>query len=118
MAQHLGDADRLSQPCVCAGGSSRYLALQPDGPGRTRIRYGAALAPEVLAAQADPQSYIAGTKAFLDAVQLEDKQVVGEFLPAQRPALRMLSWLERKIMNSQYLARRLSLTGAAKELGA
>ena len=28
-----------------------YLALQPDGVGRTRIRYGAAIAPEMLAAQ-------------------------------------------------------------------
>ena len=27
-----------------------YLALQPDGVGRTRIRYGAAIAPEMLAA--------------------------------------------------------------------
>ena len=78
-----------------------YLALQPDGPGRTRIRYGAALAPEVLAAQANPQSYIAETKAFLDAVQLEDKQVVeGIFAGAKARSPGPLSWLERKIMNS------------------
>jgi phenylpropionate dioxygenase-like ring-hydroxylating dioxygenase large terminal subunit len=88
-----------------------YLALQPDGPGRTRIRYGAALAPEVLAAQADPQSYIAGTKAFLDAVQLEDKQVVeGIFAGAKAPLSSPgpLSWLERENHEfTQYLARRL-----------
>ena len=88
-----------------------YLALQPDGPGRTRIRYGAALAPEVLAAQADPQSYIAETKAFLDAVQLEDKQVVeGIFVGAKAPLSSPgpLSWLERENHEfTQYLARRL-----------
>ena len=88
-----------------------YLALQPDGPGRTRIRYGAALAPEVLAAQTDPQSYIAETKAFLDAIQLEDKQVVeGIFVGAKAPLSSPgpLSWLERENHEfTQYLARRL-----------
>ena len=88
-----------------------YLALQPNGLGRTRIRYGAALAPEVLAAQADPQSYIASTKAFLDAVQLEDKHMVeGIFAGARAPLSSPgpLSWLERENHEfTQYLARRL-----------
>ena len=88
-----------------------YLALQPDGPGRTRIRYGAALAPEVLAAQSDPETYIAETKTFLDAVQLEDKSVVeGIFAGAKAPLSSPgpLSWLERENHEfTQYLARRL-----------
>ncbi len=88
-----------------------YLALQPDGPGRTRIRYGAALAPEVLAAQSDPETYIAETKTFLDAVQLEDKNVVeGIFVGAKAPLSSPgpLSWLERENHEfTQYLARRL-----------
>ena len=88
-----------------------YLALQPDGPGRTRIRYGAALAPEVLAAQSDPETYIAETKTFLDAVQLEDKNVVeGIFAGAKAPLScpGPLSWLERENHEfTQYLARRL-----------
>ena len=88
-----------------------YLALQPDGPGRTRIRYGAALAPEVLAAQSDPETYIAETKNFLDAVQLEDKNVVeGIFAGAKAPLSTPgpLSWLERENHEfTQYLARRL-----------
>ena len=88
-----------------------YLALQPDGPGRTRIRYGAALAPEVLAAQSDPETYIAETKTFLDAVQLEDKNVVeGIFAGAKAPLSSPgpLSWLERENHEfTQYLARRL-----------
>lgn len=88
-----------------------YLALQPDGPGCTRIRYGAALAPEVLAAQSDPETYIAETKTFLDAVQLEDKNVVeGIFAGAKAPLSSPgpLSWLERENHEfTQYLARRL-----------
>ena len=88
-----------------------YLALQPDGPGRTRIRYGAAMAPEVLAAQSDPETYIAETKTFLDAVQLEDKNVVeGIFAGAKAPLSSPgpLSWLERENHEfTQYLARRL-----------
>ena len=88
-----------------------YLALQPDGPGRTRIRYGAALAPEVLVAQSDPETYIAETKTFLDAVQLEDKNVVeGIFAGAKAPLASPgpLSWLERENHEfTQYLARRL-----------
>jgi len=88
-----------------------YLALQPDGVGKTRIRYGAALAPEVLAAQSDPDQYIADTKAFLDAVQAEDKFVVeGIFAGAQAPLASAgpLSWLERENHEfTQYLARQL-----------
>ena len=76
---------------------------------RTRIRYGAALAPEVLAAQADPQSYIAGTKAFLDAVQLEDKQVVEGIFAGKGPALPGSAQLAERENHefTQYLARRL-----------
>jgi len=88
-----------------------YLALQPDGVGRTRIRYGAALAPEVLAAQNDPDGYIAETKAFLDVVQQEDRLVVeGIFAGAKAPLSSPgpLSWLERENHEfAQYLARML-----------
>ena len=88
-----------------------YLSLQPDGPSRTRIRYGAAIAPEVLEAKTDREAYIADTKAFLDKVQDEDRHVVeGIFKGAQSP-LGMpgpLSWLERENHEfAQYIARRL-----------
>ena len=53
-----------------------YLSLQPEGTDRTRIRYGAALAPEVLAAADDADALIAEKKAFLDKVQVEDRHVV------------------------------------------
>lgn len=88
-----------------------YLALQPDGPSRTRIRYGAAIAPEVLAAQDDRDAFIARTRAFLDVVQQEDKGVVeGIFRGAQSPLGESgpLSWLERENHEfTQYLARNL-----------
>ena len=69
------------------------------------------VAPEVLAAQSDPETYIAETKTFLDAVQLEDKNVVeGIFAGAKAPLSSPgpLSWLERENHEfTQYLARRL-----------
>ena len=45
---------------VCAGTDHPwYPSLQPDGTDRTRIRYGAALAPEVMAATDDVDALIA-----------------------------------------------------------
>ena len=88
-----------------------YLALQPDGPSRTRIRYGAALAPEVLAASNDRDSLIAEKKAFLDRVQIEDQHVVeGIFKGAMSPlgVPGPLSWMEAENHQfAQYLARQL-----------
>jgi len=88
-----------------------YLAIQPDGPSRTRIRYGAAIAPEVLEARSGRETYIAETKAFLDRVQDEDRHLVeGIFKGAQSPLGRPgpLSWLERENHEfAQYIARHL-----------
>jgi choline monooxygenase len=75
------------------------------------IKYGAAIAPEVLNAQTDKQAFIAKTKAFLDIVQVEDRGVVegiyqGALSPLGTPG--PLSWLERENHEfTQYLARRL-----------
>jgi len=88
-----------------------YLSLQPDGVGRTRIRYGAALAPEVMDSADDSLALVAEKKAFLDKVQVEDKHVVegifrGALAPLAVPG--PLSWMEQE--NHQfvrYLARRL-----------
>jgi len=88
-----------------------YLSLQPDGPDRTRIRYGAALAPEVLAAADDAAALIAEKKAFLDKVQVEDRHVVeGIFRGAKSPlgAPGPLSWMEHENHQfTRYLASRL-----------
>jgi hypothetical protein len=88
-----------------------YLCLQPNGHDKVSIKYGAAIAPEVLNAQADKQAIIAKTKAFLDIVQVEDRGVVegiyqGALSPLGTPG--PLSWLERENHEfTQYLARRL-----------
>ena len=88
-----------------------YLSLQPDGAGKTKIRYGAAIAPEVLADQPDRTAYIAETKEFLDRVQEEDRHVVeGIYQGALSPLGKSgpLSWLERENHEfAQYLARRM-----------
>lgn len=88
-----------------------FLSLQPEGPNKTRIRYGAAMAPEVLADQEDREAFIASTKAFLDEVQEEDRHVVegiykGACSPLGSPG--PLSWLERENHEfTQYIARKL-----------
>ena len=88
-----------------------YLSLQPDGVGRTRIRYGAALAPEVMDSADDSLALIAEKKAFLDKVQVEDKHVVeGIFRGALSPlaASGPLSWMEQENHQfARYLARQL-----------
>jgi phenylpropionate dioxygenase-like ring-hydroxylating dioxygenase large terminal subunit len=88
-----------------------YLSLQPEGVGKTRIRYGAAIAPEVLASQSNSTQYIADIKGFLDTVQSEDKFVVESiFKGAQSPLSSPgpLSWLERENHEfTQYLNRQL-----------
>ena len=88
-----------------------YLALQEDGVGRTRMIYGAAVAPERLAAEADRPGYIADTKAFLDRVQREDRELVEGIQRGARSPLASagpLSWLEREPHEfARYLAGRL-----------
>ena len=88
-----------------------YLCLQPKGHDKVSIKYGAAIPPEVLNAQRDKDAFIAKTRAFLDVVQAEDREVVegiyqGALSPLGMPG--PLSWLERENHEfTQYLARRL-----------
>lgn len=88
-----------------------YLSLQPRSPGEVVIVYGAALAPEVLAASEDPEGLIEKTKSFLDQVNAEDRMVVeGIYRGAKAPlaAPGPLCWLERENHEfTQYLARQL-----------
>lgn len=88
-----------------------YLSLQPNGTGKVRIRFGAAVAPEVLENHPDVESFLQDTKRFLLAVQEEDRYVVegiykGAMAPLSKPG--PLSWLEHENHEfTQYLARRL-----------
>jgi len=88
-----------------------YLSLQPIGCDRIQIRYGAALAPEVLAASADPDKMKADVVKFLAEVNAEDRFVVegigkGTKAPLSKPG--PLCWLERENHEfTKYLARQL-----------
>jgi choline monooxygenase len=94
-----------------------YLSLQPKGIGQVTVRFGVALAPEVVAALDDKDGFLRDTMAFFDKVNAEDKSVVeGIFQGAKAPLSRpgRLSWMEREIHDFMgYLARRLSPTLAA-----
>jgi len=86
-----------------------YLSLQPDGTDYVKIRFGLAIAPEVLAASEDADALIANAVTFLDAVNAEDKSVVegifhGSRAPMSEPG--PLSWLEQENHEfTQYVAR-------------
>ncbi len=88
-----------------------YLSLQPKGPDKVRIRYGAALAPEVLAASDDPEKLIAETTKFLATVNEEDRVVVEGIQRGANAPLSSggpLCWLERENHEfTQFLARKL-----------
>jgi phenylpropionate dioxygenase-like ring-hydroxylating dioxygenase large terminal subunit len=97
-----------------------YLSLRPKGVGQVHVRFGAALAPEVLASLADKEAFLAETVAFFDRVNAEDKDIVESiYRGARAPLARSgpLSWLERELHDFQgYLARRLC--GANQALAA
>lgn len=88
-----------------------YISIQPKGTGEIYIRYGAAIAPEVLSAAEDRQGLINEVSDILDQVNSEDKFVIeglykGVHAPISTPG--PLCWLEQQNHEfSQYLARRL-----------
>ena len=88
-----------------------YLSLQPNGTNKVNIKFGAAIAPEVLQDQSDPEKFLNETKEFLYNVQKEDRFVVegifkGVNAPLGNPG--PLSWLERENHEfTQYIARKL-----------
>ncbi|MBX2870237.1 MAG: Rieske 2Fe-2S domain-containing protein [Acidiferrobacterales bacterium] len=88
-----------------------YLSLQPQGVSQVKIRYGIAMAPEVLETCEDPDKLIADTAAFLWQVNEEDRVVVeGIHKGAHAPLSTSgpLCWLERENHEfAQYLAAQL-----------
>jgi choline monooxygenase len=89
-----------------------YLSLRPKSMGQIHVRFGVALAPEVMSALNDPEVYIAELVKFFDEVNEEDRVIVeglyqGTGAPLARPG--RLSWLEREIHDFiGYLARGLA----------
>jgi choline monooxygenase len=89
-----------------------YLSLRPKSMGQVHVRFGAALAPEVMSSLNGPQPFVSELVDFFDRVNEEDRIVVeglyqGTRAPLARPG--RLSWLEREIHDFiRYLDRRLS----------
>ena len=77
-----------------------YLTLMPKGTGQVHVRFGAALAPEVLAGLDDPDAFLRDTIGFFDKVNDEDRFVVEGIYKGARAPLSTggpLSWMEREI---------------------
>jgi hypothetical protein len=89
-----------------------YLSLRPKSIGEVHVRFGAALAPEVMSSLNDPKSFVDELVGFFDRVNDEDKGIVeglyeGTAAPLAHPG--RLSWLEREIHDFMgYLDRGLS----------
>ena len=90
-----------------------YLSLRPDDVGRTLVRFGVALAPEVHESLEDVDKFVADMVAFFEKVNAEDRAVVeGIYRGARAPmtAPGPLSWLERELHDfMKYLASRLPI---------
>jgi len=93
-----------------------YLSLRPKSLGEVHVRFGAALAPEVMNSLDDSQSFVSELVDFFDRVNEEDRIVVealyqGTGAPLARPG--RLSWLEREIHDFiRYLDRNLQQASA------
>jgi phenylpropionate dioxygenase-like ring-hydroxylating dioxygenase large terminal subunit len=89
-----------------------YLSLRPKSIGEVHVRFGVALAPEVVANMPDLEKEKAELLDFFDKVNAEDRFVVeGLYQGVQAPLARpgRLSWLEREIHDfTCYLANRLA----------
>lgn len=92
-----------------------YLQLSPLGAERVRIRWDVSVAPETLANQTDPKTYIADLVDLLNLVNSEDRPIVEGVFRGVRPTMTRgpLSYLERNVYDfDRYIAR--SLCGAAE----
>lgn len=89
-----------------------WLQISPIDAGRVQIRWHLAIAPEMLAAQEQPETYTTEVLALLDAVNAEDQPVVeGVRRRTASPqfARGPLSYLERNVYDfDRYVARRLA----------
>jgi len=94
-----------------------YLQISPLGTDRVRIRWDVSIAPEMLAAQADPAAYVASVVTLLQDVNAEDQPVIEAVrrnANGRQFARGPLSYLERNVYDfDRYIARALAITGAA-----
>jgi phenylpropionate dioxygenase-like ring-hydroxylating dioxygenase large terminal subunit len=89
-----------------------WLQISPIDSGRVQIRWHLAIAPEMLAAQDNPEAYVAEVLDLIDAVNAEDQPVVeGVRRRMDGPQFGRgpLSYLERNVYDfDRYLANRLA----------
>jgi choline monooxygenase len=89
-----------------------YLQISPQGTDRVRIRWDVSVAPEVLAAQSDPDAWVASIIDLVHRVNAEDQPVIeGVRRSADGPAFARapFSQYERNVYDfDRYVARRLS----------
>jgi len=89
-----------------------YLQLSPLGVDRVRIRWDVSVAPEVLADQADPDTYVDRLLDLLNLVNSEDRPIVEGVFGAARGGIARrgpLSYLERNVYDfDRYIARMLT----------
>jgi len=89
-----------------------YLSLRPKSVGEVHVRFGVALAPEVVGALENREEFTRELVTFFDRVNDEDRVVVEAIYrntqaPLARPGPQ--SWLEREVHDFiGYLARRLA----------
>ncbi len=90
-----------------------YLQISPLGTDHVRIRWDVSIAPEMLAAQAHPDAYVAKVLALLNLVNAEDQPIVeGVRRSADGPQFPRapMSYLERNVYDfDRYIASRLSV---------
>lgn len=89
-----------------------WLQISPIGTDRVQIRWHVAVAPEMLAAQSDPDAYVADVLTLLNGVNAEDQPVVeGVRRRMDHPQFRPgpLSYLERNVFDfDRYVASKLA----------
>jgi phenylpropionate dioxygenase-like ring-hydroxylating dioxygenase large terminal subunit len=89
-----------------------YLQISPLGTDRVRVRWDVSVAPEVLAAQADPAAYVASVLSLLHDVNAEDQPVIEAVrrnADGHQFARGPLSYLERNVYDfDRYIARALA----------
>ena len=91
-----------------------YLQISPLGTDHVRIRWDVSIAPEMLAAQSDPDVYVATVLNLLKMVNAEDQPIVeGVRRSMDGPQFPRgpMSYLERNVYDfDRYIATRLSST--------
>jgi phenylpropionate dioxygenase-like ring-hydroxylating dioxygenase large terminal subunit len=90
-----------------------YLSLRPKGVNEVHVRFGASLAPEVVAALGESrEAFVRELVRFFDTVNAEDRFLVEGLQQGSAAPLATagpLSWLERELHDfRRYLTRRLS----------